>query len=189
MRPAVDHVHRLVRDQRPIDAVGREHRDAVLAWLASTDDVFRRVRPAVPPRHLVSYVVVTDPARSRFWLVDHRLAGRALPPGGHVEVDEDPRAAAARELHEELGLHAAVAPFPVLTTLTTTVGPDPHEDVSLWFVAEVPDDASPTVDATEHDGGRWWSRAEVAAAPPGALDPHFTRFVAALDRAGDGADR
>jgi ADP-ribose pyrophosphatase YjhB (NUDIX family) len=37
-------------------------------------------------------------------LVDHQNAGLWLPPGGHVEIAEHPRATVARELREELGL-------------------------------------------------------------------------------------
>jgi hypothetical protein len=62
------------------DDTERAHRADVLAWLASTPDVYRRVRPATPPRHLVSYAVLTDPRDGSVFLVDHRLAGNpALP--------------------------------------------------------------------------------------------------------------
>lgn len=44
---------------------GDEHEAAdlrsTLAWTERTDDVFRRVKPATPDPHLVSYVVPIDP--------------------------------------------------------------------------------------------------------------------------------
>lgn len=39
----------------------------------------------------------------------HRL-GLWLPPGGHIEADEDPIQAVLREVHEETGLAVAVTP-------------------------------------------------------------------------------
>ena len=45
----------------PGDDLEDRHRAEALAWLAATDDVFRRVKPSIPPRHLVSYVVPIDP--------------------------------------------------------------------------------------------------------------------------------
>jgi 8-oxo-dGTP pyrophosphatase MutT (NUDIX family) len=56
----------------------------------STDDVFRRVKPATPDPHLVSYFVPIDQPCGRILLVEHRLAGLWLPPGGHVEPGEHP---------------------------------------------------------------------------------------------------
>ncbi len=47
-------VHGLVRSITPGDAVEVEHRADTLRWLEATDDVFRRVKPATPDRHLVS---------------------------------------------------------------------------------------------------------------------------------------
>ena len=69
-------------------------------------DVYRRVKPATPPRHLVSYAALTDPRDWSVFLVDHRLAGLWLPPGGHVEPSEEPAVTAAREAREELGVDA-----------------------------------------------------------------------------------
>ncbi|WP_156910486.1 hypothetical protein [Nocardia mangyaensis] len=42
----------------PFDRVEREHAEDTLRWWGSTADVYRRVKPDVPARHLVAYVVV-----------------------------------------------------------------------------------------------------------------------------------
>lgn len=90
------------------EIVAREEREdtdlrSTLAWLDSTDDVFRRVKPNIPARHLVSYVVPLEPNRGCVLLGEHINAGLWLPPGGHVEVDEHPTTTARREAAEELG--------------------------------------------------------------------------------------
>ena len=46
------------------------------------------VKPATPPKHLVSYVVPTDPETGDILLVDHRNAQLWIPPGGHVDPGE-----------------------------------------------------------------------------------------------------
>jgi hypothetical protein len=86
MRTSVAVVHDLVSRFSPVDELGAGHQASALAWLASTDDVFRRVKPASPPQHLVSYVVPVA-ADGRILLVDHVNAGLWLPPGGHVDRD------------------------------------------------------------------------------------------------------
>src|SRR3954465_6867500 len=96
--------HSLVSTLEPVDDLEADHLARTLAWLERTDDVFRRVKPAEPPQHPVSYVVPVDPADGSLLLVDHVNAGLWLPPGGHVEVDEHPLRTAERELVEELGL-------------------------------------------------------------------------------------
>ena len=152
-----------------------------LRWLESTDDVFRRSKPALPPRHLVSYVVVLDRQTYDVLLVDHVLSGLNLPPGGHVEPDEHPAAAARRECREELGIEANFADRrqqPWFVTVTTTIGLDAsHTDVSLWFVCEGKRDMRMTIDEVEFRGARWWSFDEVVAASGEEFDPHFQRFM------------
>ena len=48
----------LVAAIEPHDDTEHAHQADVLAWLASTPDIYRRVKPATPPRHLVSYAVL-----------------------------------------------------------------------------------------------------------------------------------
>jgi ADP-ribose pyrophosphatase YjhB (NUDIX family) len=160
----------------PVDDLEARHLAQARAWLESTDDVYRRVRPATPAMHLVSYVVPLD--ADAVLLVDHRNARLWLPPGGHVEPGEDPALTAARELHEELGVDGAAA-TPVFLTVTRTVGVDAgHTDVSLWYTAAVGRDRPLAADEGEFAAVRWWTRAEIAAADPVGFDPHLGRFLA-----------
>jgi len=178
----------MVSQLQPVDEVEEAHRQHVLRWLSGTDDVFRRVKPAVPAQHLVSYVVPVDRTDGSVLLVDHINAGLWLPPGGHVEVDEHPALTARREVHEELGLVAgaqALDERPMFLTVTRTVGLDAgHTDVSLWFVLDCGRDQALRPDHGEFHRVRWWSPADVRAADPARFDPHFLRFLGKLGRRG-----
>jgi 8-oxo-dGTP diphosphatase len=176
-------VRDLVADLTPADDLERAHQADALAWLSGTDDIYRRRKPATPPKHLVSYTVLADPADGALFLIGHRLSGFTLPPGGHVEPGEDPAATAARETREELGLDAEFFQAgPALVTMTRTVGPGQgqHTDVSLWYVLAGHPGMAMTLDEREFAGGRWWTRAEIAATDPGRFDPHLSRFLAKM---------
>ena len=181
-------MHSLVSTLEPVDDIEADHLARTLAWLERTDDVFRRVKPAEPPQHLVSYVVPVDPADGSLLLVDHVNAGLWLPPGGHVEVDEHPVSTAHRELAEELGLTAGDL-RPLFLTVTRTVGIDAgHTDVSIWFVHAVHKKQELTPDRGEFHGVRWWSRKELDdARPSGRFDPHLFRFLEKLSGTRDTA--
>jgi 8-oxo-dGTP pyrophosphatase MutT (NUDIX family) len=165
----------------PFDALEAGHITGTLRWLESTDDVFRRAKPATPPRHLVSYAAVLDPHTFDVLLVDHLNARLFLPPGGHVEPEEHPAAAARRECREELGIDSPIAlgaGNPTFLTVTTTIGRDAgHTDVSLWFIIEGSRDMQLTIDEVEFRGVRWWSLPEVTSADGKAFDPYFQRFM------------
>ena len=164
------------------DEVAVDHRERALAWLASTDDVFRREKPATPAPHLVGYFVVVDPASGDLLLADHRLSGLWLPTGGHVEPGEHPADTVRREVVEELGVPPVfAAPDPVLLTWTPTVGPDSHVDVSLWYVLSASPDTVLAWDAGEFRQVRWWSQDAVRAFPSGTAEPHLGRFLDAFD--------
>ena len=180
MRYSVASVYDLVSALAQVDEVESEHRRDVLRWLRSTDDVYRRVKPATPPRHLVSYVVPVDPTDGSVLLVDHINAGLWLPPGGHVEPDEHPTATASREVEEELGIVDADEQL-AFVTVTETVGIDAgHTDVSLWFVADCRRDHPLTPDRSEFRAVRWWTPADLRHADPARFDPHLTRFCAKI---------
>ncbi|MEU7140790.1 NUDIX domain-containing protein [Nocardia sp. NPDC046473] len=181
MNPATAVVAEIVSGIAPFDTLEQEHIEEALAWLASTDDVFRRSKPATPRRHLVSYVVLVDPAARAVLLGRHRLAGLWLPTGGHVDPGEHPLAAARREAVEEIGVEAdftITGTDPLLLTITTTRGPDSHDDVSLWYLIRGTRSQHYPLDPREFSAERWWD-IDTFAIPDG--DPHFGRFLAKLD--------
>ncbi|HEY3957573.1 MAG TPA: NUDIX hydrolase [Streptosporangiaceae bacterium] len=182
MRSSPDAVRRLVSGIAPADETERAHRRDALAWLAGTGDIYRRARPATPPKHLVSYAVLLDPRDASVFLGDHVLAGLCLPPGGHVEPGEDPADTVRREAREELGIEAgfsAVGDRPVFVTVTPTAGLDGrHTDVSLWYVIAGHPGMPINLDRREFTGGRWWTAADIEAADPARFDPHLGRFIA-----------
>jgi len=185
VKDSVARIHRLIGNLRPFDALEVQHRSETLAWLENTDDVFRRVKPSTPPRHLVSYIVPFDPRHGSYLLVDHIDAGLWLPPGGHIDPDEHPAETARREMREELGVDAVFAeidgrgePKPTLLTVTPTVGASQgHDDVSLWFRVKLSRSTPLVIDRVEFREARWWSEPDIRAADSSSFDPHFTRFL------------
>lgn len=183
MRPSVATVVRLVSGIVPGGAQEATDIAATLRWLERSDDVFRRVKPAVPDRHLVSYVVPVDEGSGHVLLGEHLNAGLWLPPGGHVEVDEHPATTARREATEELGIDSAgrLGPSPIFLSSTGTVGLDAgHTDVSLWFLLRLGRHEPLEIDHGEFRSVRWWSPEELRAVAPARLDPAFARFTAKL---------
>ncbi|WP_228002540.1 NUDIX domain-containing protein [Nocardia australiensis] len=182
MNQATAVVADIVRAIAPLDSLEREHIGATLAWLESTDDVFRRVKPDTPPRHLVSYVVLVDPDARTVFLGRHLLADLWLPTGGHISPGEHPLDAAGREATEELGItpeFTVVGPKPLLLTVTTTVGTHSgHEDVSLWYVIRGDRIREYSLDPTEFSEGHWW---DIDKFPIPDSDPHFARFLTKLE--------
>src|SRR6266536_2516041 len=96
----------LISQIEPLDE--REQRDLqdIGGWVGSGSEVYRTAKPDVPPKHLAVYFVLVDSARRSLLLMEHVKSGLWLPPGGHVEPEEDPYDATQRELAEELGTKA-----------------------------------------------------------------------------------
>ena len=155
-------------------------------WLAGTDDIFRRVKQAIPSPHLVSYFLLIDRAAASVLLCDHRLSGLWLPTGGHVEPGEHPLATVRREVTEELGVTAQFDPVcqdrPFFLTMTQTTGPaaQRHVDVSLWYALAGRTGQPLHPDQREFVQVRWWTVAELRQAGPDGFEPHLPRALAAL---------
>ncbi|MFB8006707.1 NUDIX hydrolase [Nocardia sp. NPDC056000] len=184
MQAATAAVADIVRTLTPWDALERGHIAETLRWLSESDDIFRRVKPATPPRHLVSYVVLVDPGSRAVLLGLHRKAGLWLPTGGHVDPGEHPLATARRETVEEIAIEAdftVIGDAPLFLTITTTVGIGlSHEDVSLWYVIRGSRDREYALDPAEFADQRWFP---LDAPELPAADPHFERFLAKLTAA------
>jgi 8-oxo-dGTP diphosphatase len=160
----------------PCDARERADLAQALAWIDSGAELCRLAKPATPPIHLVAYTVVVD--GPHVLLVDHRNAQLWLPPGGHVDPGEHPRATARRELLEELGIAADPIGAPLLATISTTVGLTAgHTDVSLWYVVQARRDQAVTFDEREFTELRWFKWDQV---PLARAEPQLPRFLAKL---------
>ncbi len=173
------HIRSEIEFVAPLDALEAQHRADALAWVDSGVELIRPVKPATPPKHLVSYFAVVD--GEHILLVDHKNAQLWLPAGGHVEPDEHPRETVRRELLEELGFAAAhdIGP-PLMITCTVTVGLTAgHSDVSLWYVVHAPRTQAIHFDAGEFNAVRWFACADV---PLARSDPHMGRFIEKLLR-------
>lgn len=165
-----------VRQIQPGDALEHAHIAETLAWVESGAPLFRVQKPDVPNKHLVSYFMLVDEAASKVLLVDHIKAGLWLPPGGHVDVDEDPAQAARRECWEELQIEAEfISDAPFFVTSTVTVGMTAgHTDVSLWYVLRGDHRVPLAFDASEFNAVQWF---DYDALPYPRTDPHMHRFM------------
>ncbi len=125
-------------------------------------------------RHFTASAFVT--AHQRVLLLLHATKALWLPPGGHVELDENPAAAAVREVREETGLAVRItsplapagcqqsAPRPE-AMLEVEVGPG-HIHIDLVFFATPlpgvdPEDLQANEEAVAL---RWWSASDLRAA-------------------------
>jgi 8-oxo-dGTP pyrophosphatase MutT (NUDIX family) len=174
-----DRIAAIVRAIQAHDPLEADHIRATLDWIGSGAPLCRTQKPATPPQHLVSYVILVDPLDRQLLLVDHRKSGLWLPSGGHVEPGEHPRATAEREAWEELRIEARfLFEEPLFLTITQTVGQTAgHTDVSLWYV--LTGDASQPLqyDAEEFVQIAWFP---LDALPLERTDPHMERFTSKL---------
>jgi ADP-ribose pyrophosphatase YjhB (NUDIX family) len=162
---------------QPLDGLERGTKLDVLAWIDSGVELCRIEKPAMPPKHLISYSAVVD--GDHVLLVDHINAGLWLPPGGHVDQGEHPRETALREAREELSLDGEfLIEGPVFVTITETVGRTAgHTDVSLWYVLRGDQNSSLQFDESEFHGAKWFHRDDI---PLDRADKHMARFLRKL---------
>lgn len=182
MTPIREHIRQLIEEIHPFDAIEQVHRDIAIDWIASGVEIFRVEKPAIPPKHLVSYFAVIDTAQEKILLVDHIKAELWLPAGGHVEQGEDPKMTVEREAQEELGITANfLSEKPFFLTESITVGKTAgHTDVSLWYVLTASADDPIHYDPGEFNGYRWFSFDEILSSDISHFDPHLHRFLQKL---------
>ncbi|MCA0352042.1 MAG: NUDIX domain-containing protein [Chloroflexi bacterium] len=174
-------IRSLVTQIAPLDLREQADCNETLAWIDSDAPLFRTAKPATPPMHLVSYIVVYDPATAQILLVDHRNAQLWLPCGGHVEPDEHPAITVIREIEEELGIQAEFYwQDPCFITVTETVGLTAgHIDVSLWYVVQADSQQPLAYDQAEFSQIRWFALDQL---PLERSDPQLGRFIGKFQR-------
>jgi len=108
------------------------------------------------PVHVTASAVVVG---SRGTLLHrHRLLGRWLQPGGHLEPGESPPEAARREVAEETGLeadHPAAGPLLLRIDVHRAGAAFSHTHLDLCYLLAAPD-RDPEPQAGESPEARWW---------------------------------
>ena len=137
--------------------------------------------------HLTASAWVLDCTHTHTAMIHHRKLGRWLQPGGHIE-DEDAswRAAAQREVTEEVGLAEFIALPDAEHLFDVDVHPIParpdvpahfHYDLRFLFVADVDAalDDELKLNTDEGHDCRWFRLTDLANDP--ALEPSLRRMV------------
>lgn len=178
---ARDVVSELVEGVVPFDEQEESDRAATVRWVRSGAPLFRDTGP---DKHLCVYFVLLDATRRTVLLADHVKSGLWLPPGGHVDDGEDPRATVVREAAEELGIDGAFHPSfgddPLFLTVTDTVDVPSHTDVTFWFLLAAAQDMPLVPDPREAHEVRWFALDEPAEWVGYPFDPQMPRFRAKL---------
>jgi 8-oxo-dGTP pyrophosphatase MutT (NUDIX family) len=113
----------------------------------------------------VAIVVVRE---GKVLLIHHRNLNQWLPLGGHVELDEDPEAAALREAKEESGLEVEL-----LGERPPTTGPGTRALIAPRFL-----DIHRISDTHEHIGLIYWARPINGTLMLSAAEHHDIRWCA-----------
>lgn len=125
----------------------------------------------------VTFFIVHD---GKVLLVNHPRYQKWLPPGGHIELNEDPEEALFREIREETGLAVQILSSKpgirssgtkfLLTPnyLDVHEANPPHRHIGLAYFAR--SDSDQAVLSDEHREIRWFSQSELAD-PDYALSP------------------
>lgn len=119
--------------------------------------------------------------RDKVLLRKHDKYGIWLSVGGHIELDEDPNAAALREVNEEVGLeveiyHEASSPLEEMDGYRELIPPqfmnrhrinETHEHVTLVYFARSNTDQLRLSQTEKSDECKWFTREELDRAEYG----------------------
>lgn len=151
----VTSLQRLLGEAPPLDAV----RDSIVRHFANVFDrqIVER-RDAMP----VVKVVIHDGERVLLLRRTPSAGGNWQPVTGRIEAGETPHDAAIREMFEETGLEAPIAPLGLTQSFLIDASYLPEGSSARFadehtFVARVPAGAPVAIDAEEHATSAWFT--------------------------------
>jgi len=129
----------------------------------------------VEKRHFTTAVFILHPFEQRVLLLMHKKIHHWLPPGGHLDENEEPSQGARREVIEETGLEISFLPQDSPSTLSERVVLPPqahhfqvekieenHFHLDFVFLARATN--AELTNPESHDL-RWFSKQEINALP------------------------
>jgi 8-oxo-dGTP pyrophosphatase MutT (NUDIX family) len=129
-------------------------------FLTQSHDPFSR---ANPEGHFTASAFILDRASRSILVIHHRALDRWLQPGGHIDADEWPAAAACREALEETGLTELrpiddgalldIDSHPISMNLAKGEGKHVHHDLRFGFWANRSEELRANL--LETRGARW----------------------------------
>ena len=159
-----------VLDISPVDAREGASIGALVDRLEWPVDPFSE---RVDPRHVTASAFVVSPRG--VILHRHRHLGIWVQPGGHIDLGEDPLAAAQREVIEETGLHTTALAQGRVVHVDLHLGPRGHTHYDLRYLLWNDGD-DPTPPAGESPDVSWFEfDAAIERAEP-ALGPALARI-------------
>ena len=145
-------VLRSLEAREPLDQREARSRARALAALAALPEPFNR---EADPTHVTGSAIVVG--GQGVLLHRHRRLGLWLQPGGHIDSDETPWAAACREAQEETGLAVMLRDGEnVLAHVDVHPGGRGHTHLDLRYVVTVVGDETPQPPAGESQEVRWF---------------------------------
>lgn len=134
------------------DERGRISQERFLSCLAGLDEPFSR---EAAPTHVTASAIVVG--TRGILLHRHRLLGRWMQPGGHIDAGEMPWDAAVRETLEETGLECRhPKDGPMIVHVDVHKGPRCDDHLDLRYLLFGPEE-DPAPGPGESEDVAWWA--------------------------------
>jgi len=155
-------------------------KDVTVKFLKRIGDELPLTKPDSFYDHFCSFFVPVDRKNKLVYLGHHIKARDWIPPGGHIEKNENPKDTVIREFSEELNFNLKDEPIQLFNISITDLAPNPlHKCVrhyDFWFAVFIDKTDFVYLKKEYHDAG--WFTFEEALKKTKTL--HYSKIVQEL---------